>query len=264
MSRTRSRGMNAARMAALALVALLSIGLAGTAQAALSVELRWTDTTGAGETGSDVIVAEPGDEVTLDIIVTIDSAGVDFYTLSVVFDDDLMDELDIVETIEFEHVANNQCDPLIIEQLGPFPDCANVSLFGPELKNQTEGIVSEVESDATTAGLAEGFEAATPLLGPDAGPADVYFRVGRIVFLVTENVASDGADLEGSILTGADGYADNSLAFFVGIDDMPSPAVTPGFATVNAPEPGAAVLGAAAAATLAGLHRRRRRRGAGR
>jgi hypothetical protein len=74
-------------------------------------------------------------------------------------------------------------------------------------------------------------------------------------------VATDGVDLEGSVLTAFDGYADNQLTVY-GVDDMPTPAIVPGFATVNAPEPGAALLAAVALAALVGLKQSRRRRSA--
>ncbi len=94
---------------------LFALLWAESAQAALTVELRWVATTGFGTTGGNFIQAEPGDRLTLDIFIIVDEAGVLNYSISVVFDADLGDELDLVETEEFEHVATLPCDP--------FPEC---------------------------------------------------------------------------------------------------------------------------------------------
>ncbi len=238
--------------------ALLAITtIASPARAVLTIDLEWTATTGSGAIGSNTIAAEPGDELTLDIIATVDGAGVDQYSLSVEFDFDGGDELDLVETFEFSHEAVIPCDPLIEEQLGELPACFDN--FGPELVNLSQGIASETESSAGQPGLAEGFEAATTKAGPDAGPTNLSFRVGRIVFRVTENVTTDGDDIEGSLISAIDGYADNAgNAVFP--EDLPDPALVPGFAAVDVPEPSAAVLAGAALATLVGLRRTTRRR----
>ncbi len=220
---------------------ILSAAIAETAAATLTVDLIWTATTGSGATGGNVIPAAPGDRLTLDIFITLDEAGVDAYSLSVLFDTDLMDELDLVLTEEFDHVADIACNP--------FPEC--FTNFGPQLINFNAGIEAENESDDMNPGSAEGFEA--DAVGAE-GPSDITIRIGRIIFDVTENVLADRADIEGSLFFTAfdDGYLDNNLDF-VGPADLPHPDFTPGFA----PEPSGGLLAAAAMTTIAWLHRRR-------
>lgn len=219
--------------------ALLS---AESALATLTVDLIWSGTTGAGTPGDTFIEAEPGDRLTLDVFITVDEAGVDGYTLSVFFDDmSFRDQLDLVQTEEFDHVATVSCTP--------FPEC--FSDFGPELVNLTVGVEEENESDAMNGGSVVGFEAVAV---DKHGPNDITILIGRIVFDVTENITGAGPNIEGSILTDIDGYLDSDL-IFVGIDDLPNPALVPGFA----PEPREALLAAAAMTTLALLRRRRRR-----
>lgn len=257
-----------------AAVLALSLVSAGAARADLALDLVWTSTTGSGVTGSNVIDAVPGDVLELDVIATVDAAvyttdgqgnlvvvspgGVDNYSLSVEFDLAGLDELDLLDAIEFDHTASVDCDPLIEEQLGPFPACYND--FGNELVNATPGIADEIESEPGFTGLAAGFEAGADMLGPGAGVSNMYFRVGRLVFLVTDNVATNGDDIEGSLLVNMlDGYLDDSLSLLVLTEDMPNPHIVPGFAAVNVPEPDAGLLAGIALATLAVLRSARRR-----
>ena len=218
---------------------LLALVWAESAQAALTVQLVWVATTGSGIPGGDRIRAEPGDRLTLDIFIIVDEAGVLSYSISVVFDADLGDELDLVETEEFDHVATLPCDP--------FPECFEE--FGPEMTNENEGIEAENESDDMNPGSAEGFEA--DAVGAE-GPSDITIRIGRIIFDVTENVLADGADIEASLFADSDGYLDNNLDAVLP-EDLPHPDFTPGFA----PEPNGGLLAAAAMTTITWLHRRR-------
>ena len=256
---------NHALRRALALVPVfagLAIALAAhEASAVFTVELQWVSTTGAGQVGSSIIDARPGDELELDVIAHVDSVGVDSYQVSVAFDLNLLDELDLLEVTELEHVAQIPCDPLIEAQLGAFPLCFND--FGNELVNFNAGIEVEDESSPGVEGLAGGFEAGAPKIGPGEGVLDLSFRVGTLRFLVTGNVASNGDDLEGTlILEGerTDGYIDDSLGLIVLPEDLPSPDFVPGFAAVNVPEPAAGLLSLAALAAITGLRRSARLR----
>lgn len=230
-------------------LAAISLALlcAQSAEAVLRVELEWVSTTGSGMPGGSYIFAEPGDRLTLDIFLVIEQPGVVGYSLSVVFDEDFGDELDLVSVTEYEHVADINCMP--------FPLC--FTEFGPELMNATPGVVfAEIESTGVTAGAVEGFEADT---AETLGPSDITIRVGRIVFDVTENVAQD-RDLEASLLVfGLDGVAfDDETSILP--PDLPDDRFVPGIASV--PEPGSALLGAVSLATIAALHRRRARQSA--
>jgi hypothetical protein len=225
------------RRIALSLCAGLPIvaSYADEARATLTVELVWIDTTGSGTTGSSTIEAEPGDELTLEVAILVDEAGVEGYSLSVEFDVGFADELDIVSTEELDGIPTVECTP--------FPACFEQS----ELNNADPGIDAEIESSRFQSGMAQGFEAFN---ASSTQPGPVSFRspIGRIVFLVTDHVARDAMDLEGSILTDSDGYLDNALNF-VGLEDLPHPAFVPGFA----PEPRAGALALAALATVAWL-----------
>ena len=221
---------------------LLGVGLvaAAPARATLTVDLVWIATTGSGTPGSSTIEAEPGDELTLEVAIIVDAAGVESYSLSVEFDPGFTDELDIVSTVEFDEVPTAQCTP--------FPSC----FVQPALESFNMGVDAEIESTRLQSGMVQGFEAFTA--APD-GPVSFRSPIGEIVFVVTDRVDRHTEGLEGSILTVIDGYLDNSLNF-VGIDDLPDPAFVPGFA----PEPGAGLLALAAGATLATLRNRTRNR----
>ncbi len=161
----RARGRWRLVLAVLALV-WLQAATAGAAQAVLTVELVWISKNDVDLPGTDVIEASPEDTLVLEIRITVDSAGVDAYSISVAFDEDGMDELDLVSTVEFEP---------------------------PELTNLNSGIESEVDSSNGIGGRAEGFDAVT--LG--TGPTNITLPIGQITFVVTDIVAADGDDLEG-------------------------------------------------------------------
>jgi hypothetical protein len=216
------------------------------AQATLAVDLVWIATTGSGTTGSSTIEAEPGDELTLEIAIVVDEVGVESYRLSVLFDFGSADELDIVSTEEL-----GEPDGIPTVDCTPFPAC----FTQPVLNNADPGIEAEIESTRFQSGLAQGFEAFNAIPTQSDGPVSFRSPIGRIVFLVTDRVARDTMDLEGSILTDSDGYLDND-GNFVGLEDLPNPALVPGFA----PEPGAPALALAALATVAWLRRSRRAR----
>ena len=233
------------RALAAALAAVVCLLFAGSAQATLRVELVWVSINGAPipEPYPSVVEAEPGDELVLEIRIHVDSAGVQGYALSVAFDEDLMDELDIVSVEELDGVPTLDCEPL--------PACFTQN----PLANLSVGVETETDSSGSVPGLVGSFEATEK--SPE-GPIDFMSPIGHITFVVTDNVASDGVDLEGSVLTDVDGYIDNAFDFVV-VDDLPDPALVPGFAAVTfAPEPGSGSLAAAAALSLAWLRRRMR------
>ena len=147
----RTRHFTVSVLASTLAVFLVAGIWAGGAQATLTVDIVWVGTTGSGTTGGTIIEAVPGDRLTADIFVYVDAAGVRNYSMSVVVDVDLMDELDIVSTEEFDHVRSLSCMPL--------PNCFNN--FGPELNNANVGVEAENESDDMNEGSVDGFEAVT-------------------------------------------------------------------------------------------------------
>jgi hypothetical protein len=65
------------------------------------VDLHWSATSGAGLTGSNIIVAAPGDQLSLDIMLPPEVAGVSSCGISLEFDNDFGVELDLIDTTEF-------------------------------------------------------------------------------------------------------------------------------------------------------------------
>jgi hypothetical protein len=82
---------------------LLSVipGVAQEAQAAIKVDVVWISTTGAGTPGGPSIDAAPGDQLVAEIRITPDGGGLAAYAISLEFDTDLGDELDLVSATEF-------------------------------------------------------------------------------------------------------------------------------------------------------------------
>ncbi len=160
--------------------ALVGLALAILPRPALAsplVELLWVDTTGTGRIGGSTIAASPGDVLTGELRVQSD-AGISSFGLSLEFDIDLGDELDLVSVTELT------------------PPGFSFSF--------TPGVALEQESSATQRGRVLTFEAATLGVGPDT------FVIGRIVFSVRSGVTSDGADVFlGVFDPGIDGLFDN-------------------------------------------------------
>lgn len=188
-------------LGALGAVALLLVPTGGLATPLIDV--IFTGSTGAGTPGGSSIRAAPGDVLTAEIRVAAGSEGVSSYGLSLRFDEDLGDELDLE---------------------GP------ASEFLPEGYdfNLTEGVDSSRESTSSVAGYVRTFEAATFA----EGPASEAFAVGTVDFLVNDGVEADGTDLRvGLFNPGVDGLFDNAG------NDL-GPSSTFGTASVNpVPEP---------------------------
>jgi hypothetical protein len=148
---------------------------------AAAVSFEWTATTGSGSPGSNFILAAPGDQVTLDILLTADASGVSSYGISMEFDNDLGNELNLLNATEL--------------------------LPGGFLFNLTPGVAGTVESDASTVGRVNTFEAAT--FG--AGPVSTTFVIGQVRFLATASLVTDGSDIfAGLFNSGIDGLFNNS------------------------------------------------------
>jgi len=147
----------------------------------VKVELVWTATTGSGIPGSRTISASPGDQITGQIRITPDASGVLGYGVSLGFDSDLGNELNLISATE---------------NLPP----------GMEF-NLTSGVGSTLESTPTSPGGVFFYEAVC--LSCD-GPT-TSFVAGTVTFQVTANVANDGADVRTGEFDGADGLSNNAL-----------------------------------------------------
>jgi len=194
--------------------------LATSAGATPIAELVFVASSGAGAPGTSTIQAEPGDLLTAEIRVTAGPEGVSAYGISLEFDVDLGDELDVVSVTEL------------------LPPGFSFSF--------TPGVARIQESAATRPGRVLTFEGAT--LG--LGPANRTFVIGELVLRVTDALATDGADLVlGLWNPGVDGLFDNA-----GADLAPSASF--GSASIVAlPEPASALLVALGLAALARLRR---------
>jgi hypothetical protein len=168
------------------------------------VSIVWTATTGSGATGSNVIEARPGDLLTAQVRLSPDSTGVSSYGISLRFDTDLADELDLLGAVEF------------------LPPGFSFVL--------STGVASTQESELFREGHVFTCEAVAAGNGPTGGT----FSICQLDFRVTANVVTDGADLfTGLFNSGVDGIFDNA-----------GNPLSPDFATASVvvPEPGTAAL----------------------
>jgi hypothetical protein len=219
---TIRRSLRLAGRIAVATCALLALG-ATRAQAAPIVSIVFTSQNGVPIAPSSAAIAAPGDTLTAEIRVTADAAGISSYGVSVDFDIDLGDELDLISASE---------------------------LLPPGFAfNLSAGVGGTTESTPAVAGAVETFEAATFA----AGPVSTTFTAGTLALVVTANVATDGLDLVPFLLFGVDGIFDNA-----GLDA--SDAATFVGASVNVPEPGTALSVGASLLAIAIAGRRRGRR----
>ncbi len=164
----------------LALVIAIALAWSTSALGAPAVDVVFTSTTGAGAVGSATIDVAPGDIVTATIRLSADAAGVSSYALSIEFDSDLNDELDLISVTEALPVGFQF--------------------------NFTSGVASTQESSSSQMGNVLSFEAGT--FG--AGPASTTFAIGTIEFQVSSNVARDGPDIfSGAFNVGFDDIFDN-------------------------------------------------------
>ncbi len=175
----RARGSARCGLAPALLLAI--VAPAGETRAQTSIDWVWTSTTGAGTPGSDAIAASAGDVLTAEIVVTPDGGGVSFAAVSLRFDEDLADELDLVSVQE-----------------GTLPGGVNLTA-GPEASEESTasqgGSVLTLETATTAAGTFDPFVLAT------------------LEFAVNAAVASDGVDVSlGFFFQGVDGVNDDANA----------------------------------------------------
>jgi len=163
------------------LLPLLTIlWLAGPAAAQSEWRILWTGTSGAGLAGGAPIEAEPGDVLTASVFLLADAAGISDYRLSLVFDTDLANELDLVSFT-----------PLLPPGFDtePVPNPAFT-----------------VESSATSVGVVAAFGASA---SSGVGPTNFSVEVAQVVFEVNAP-AQDGTDVFAAMLLGQDFVLDNS------------------------------------------------------
>lgn len=194
---------------------------------AADVSLVWTSTTGTGIPGSSAIDAQAGDLLTAELHVTPGPEGLSAIGLSLQFDADGGDELDLVS-------ASELCTPGSCAGLQPLTTLA----------------LATVDSEPGSPGIVESYEAASLSNGPVAGT----LTLGSVVVKVTSNVATDGDDVAFVLRPGVDGLLDNANA---------TTDATFGSAAVNVPEPTLLMMigvGAPMLGWLAGRRERARER----
>jgi hypothetical protein len=183
--RRRRRAFAGATVAGVACLLLAGLALPRAAGAAASVDVIWTATEPSypplGGIGTRVLQASPGDEAYADVLVTVGNEGLSFAGLSLEFDTDLADELDL----------------LGVEVL-PAPSPPGWLVVSSGTTN---------ESSASEVGYVEGFSAGC--LPPCTGALfNTTLVLARIRFRITQNVASDGDDVFPLIVSGVDFLAD--------------------------------------------------------
>lgn len=184
---------------------LLVLATAPDARGVVSVDIVWTATTGAGIPGGSVIDALPGDVLTAEVRLNADAGGVSSYALSLEFDRDLRNELDIVS--------------VTAPSGGSF-------LFSFTV----DDVESVQESTSTDIGELLTFEQAG---FANFGPVSTTVTILTVEFLATGNVRPDGDDVfSGTFNVGVDAIGDRGDN--IDITDITSSVVF-GSAAVNGP-----------------------------
>jgi len=191
------------------------VGMTRDAGATVTISLVWSGTTGVGVTGGNVIDANPGDVLSLDLVLTHDEAtGVSSHGISVNFDSDLGDELNLLDAAAWSGLSYM----LVMAT-------ANYAPLGA-------GVGPNIESSMVAGGQIGTYESATT--ATQGIPIGTYV-IGTARFLVTANVATDLDDL----FTGLFRVGDDGLFNGAG---LPTVNVF-GTGAVNlVPEPGTASL----------------------
>ncbi len=213
------------RIAPAALAVLLSLGVLGAAEqshAVPIVELVFVEQNGGGIAPTSSVNASAGDSLKAVLQITADAAGVSSYGISLDFDTDGLDELDLVSVTE---VVNGAFD---------------INLGGNGAISQTDSGLGTPGSIVTIAAGASG-----------PGLASATFQIAMLSFTVNGSVATDGVDL----LPGFGNTGVDSIFSTTGTD-LTSTATVQG-ASVNVPEP---MLSAMVLIGAAAVFRRRAQR----
>ncbi len=168
---TLPQGLGPLRDLSRCLLPLLGLALSAEPASATSVDLIWTGTSGAGVVGSSAIevsAAQP-ETLTLELVLDVDSLGLSLLSVSVRFDRDLRDELNLLST--------------------ETPSWSN-----PEGPGSFTGVgfASSRESDAS----AEGEIRSLGGFAPGLGPQNTTLSFARLVFATNpSNLTNDGSDV---------------------------------------------------------------------
>jgi hypothetical protein len=197
------------------------------ASAGATVDLLFVGKNGNPIAATDTVTAVASDTLTMAVLLTSDQILV-LSNLSLTYDTDLGDELDIVSAIEWVGMGLNMQNTITYLALQP------------GVPNQTATFIGSFDG-ATN-------DYTPPILGLPAGPT---YQLGTVTWHATANVSSDGADIfSGLFDVIVDGFGD---AGFNNIDT----AILFRSATVNlVPEPGTASLLGLVGLVLAGRRSR--------
>ena len=198
------------RNLALALTVVAGLfGFSTLANAGATVDLIWasSDNTDPEHTpyigiGTSAIMAHPGDHIGLSVLLTAGTEGLSSWGISIAFDFDLQNELNVLHPPnEFGIAQDVYCTP--------FPACffatPTVTPFTP---GTVSGVVESVTGGGGT-GFVFTFEAGT--LGNGASASFGQFKIGEIWFVANNPVVTDGPDVtSGFFNIGADAAFDNA------------------------------------------------------
>ncbi len=155
---------------------LLASSIAG---AAPDILVQWRSTTGLGRVGGPLIEAAVGDRVVARVSIRADDAGISRYSVSVRFDEDLQNELDLVGVTPLLPVGFD-------------------AVMGP-------GLLVSTESDLDAPGRIDRIAATTPDL---FGPTATLLEIAEIEFVVN-TPRTDGYDLRVGLFELKDEILDN-------------------------------------------------------
>lgn len=163
--------MRAVTLVACAASLIFGLAVSSAANAAPMVTLLWTGTSGTGAgVGTDTIDAASGDTLTLTLFISLmPGDAISGYGISLEFDTDLDDELNIGATSE--------------------------SLPAGFTFNATPGVSSTTDSTGGSGGNVLTYEALS--FGSVGGPA--LFAIGTATFTVNGSVNSDGIDVQSGL-----------------------------------------------------------------
>jgi hypothetical protein len=196
---------------------LCLVGIAREAGATVTFDLIWTATSGAGPgVGTSTITAAVGDTLTLSLRMTTDVAELCFHGVSINFDTDLGNELNLLGFSDWSGTTYGTATmQMVYAPIGNGPTAV-------ESTNAVAGRINTYESGFLTGGL-------IPL------PVGTY-TIGTAGFQVN-TVSADGPDLWVGLFNGGDGVVAFNGSDFVPVTDL---VFNP--ATLNVPEPGTASL----------------------